>query len=170
GPPPPLALAQALPRLLTVGDVVRRAVEELLAGIVGRAPEESPVGAVLAAIARLEVDARLAGPQPAELAGGVGAVVGMDEVPVGLAEDLGPVVAEGPLPRGIQPPRARVGSGDQEEIGRELEEPVELLLRVSPGRGVHRDRLDPDLPPLLVQQRAPGARPPADAPVLGQDT
>ena len=43
------------------------------------------------------------------------------------------------------------------------------MLRLPPGGGVRRDRLDADLPSLLVEQRAPRARAPADAPVLGQD-
>ena len=122
---------EGLFRLLALGDVPGRAVDNLLVGERRRRPEEPANRPVLVPVAVFERDHFAAVAERLGLGAGRVAIVGMDEIHVRTPEQLLFGVAEDPVPRRIDAFEVAVESGDAQHVERDVEEAIELLLRAA---------------------------------------
>ena len=121
-----LAHAESFLVVFRVGDVRCPTVEKPFLRERPGFPAKPAVGAVLVAVAVLELDGLLPLDELAGLREGGGVVVGVDEVQVGARDQFRGGPAEGPLPGRADPTEAAVEPGDRQEVGPDHEEAVSL--------------------------------------------
>jgi hypothetical protein len=128
GPEDGVSPPQRLLRPLALGDVAGGGVDRVFLHNRDGLPLQPDLGAILAEVAVLEVSCQHATTQTLQFTRGRRAVLGVNELDKRSREQFFAGVAECPLEGRVHALEASIQTRDAEQVGRELEQAVPLLL------------------------------------------